>query len=147
MEQRISVITLGVIDLKRSRAFYAALGWSGATQSSVEIAMYNLHASAFALYQRNDLAADAEVPLSSGMGHHPPFTLAYNAASTKDVDKILSQAQLAGGKSIKPAQKASWGGYSGYFADPDGFLWEVAHNPFSPLGPKNEFNWGGFPVK
>ena len=144
MEQRLSVITLGVKNLTSATDFYTSLGWKLAPQSDKSISMFNLQTMAFALYQRKDLADDATVHLSNAP-EHPAFTLAHNVESEATVDAILAQAETAGGKLIKPAQKVFWGGYSGYFADLDGFLWEVAFNPFSKLGPNGEFNFGGLP--
>lgn len=142
MEQRISLITLGVTDLSRSRAFYDALGWRIATEDQADaIVCYNLNNMALALYPWDKLAEDALVPPErSG---YSAVTLAYNVRTERDVERTLAEAEKAGGQIIKPAQKVFWGGYSGYFADPDGQLWEVTYNPFSPLGPDGEFQWGG----
>jgi len=93
------------------------------------------------LYPKNKLAEDAGVKMEKIT--YSPFTLAYNVNSESEVDTVIQNAQKIGAKIIKAAQKAFWGGYSGYFADPDNFLWEVAYNPFSKLGPNNEFQWGG----
>ena len=142
MEQRLSLITLGVADLAKARAFYDALGWKVATEDQSEaIVCYNLNNMALALYPWDKLAEDAQVPVErSG---YSAITIAYNVSTEQGVDLILSEAEKAGGTIVKPAQKVFWGGYSGYFADPDGHLWEVAHNPFSSLGPNGEFQWGG----
>ncbi|WP_299349076.1 VOC family protein [uncultured Maritalea sp.] len=141
MEQRASLITLGVRDLAASCQFYQNLGWQMASNPSDDIVAFNLQGSALALYGRQELAKDAHVEFADGQ--YSPFTLAQNVISADEVDTILAQAQQAGGKLIKPGQTVFWGGYSGYFADPDSFLWEVAHNPFSGLGPNGEFRWGG----
>ena len=142
MEQRISIITLGVSDLKQARAFYDALGWKVATEDQTEeIVAYDLQNMTLALYPLDKLAEDAKVNVSrSGFS---TTTIAYNVNSENEVDVVLEEAEKAGGTIVKPAEKVFWGGYSGYFSDPDGNLWEVAHNPFSPLGPKGEFQWGG----
>ncbi len=142
MEQRISIITLGVSDLKKARAFYDALGWKVASEDQAEeIVAYNLQNMTLALYPLSKLAEDAKITIErSG---YSTVTIAYNVNSEAEVDETLKEVQKAGGKLIKPAEKVFWGGYSGYFADPDGNLWEVAHNPFAPLGPKGEFQWGG----
>ncbi|MGA2419194.1 MAG: VOC family protein [Candidatus Acidiferrum sp.] len=127
MEQRISIITLGVADLPRSIAFYERLGWRRSMQETAGIAFFQAGGMAFALYPREELAKDANIsPVGQGF---PGFSLAYNARTRDKVDSILAEAQAAGAKLQKPALEAFWGGYSGYFADPDGYLWEVAWNP------------------
>ena len=143
MEQRISIITLGVKDLKTAAQFYADLGWKTASDENEGIIAYNLHAQSLCLYPHDKLAEDigipaAEKPTTGGI------TLAYNVDEKSDVQKVLNAAEKAGGKIIKQAQDVFWGGHSGYFADLDGHLWEVAYNPFSPLGPNGEFQWGGY---
>ena len=142
MEQRISIITLGVSDLKKARAFYDALGWKVASEDQVEeIVAYDLQNMTLALYPLNKLAEDAKIPVErSG---YSTITIAYNVNSETEVNETLEEVQKAGGKLIKTAEKVFWGGYSGYFSDPDGNLWEVAYNPFAPLGPKGEFQWSG----
>ena len=127
MEQRMSLITLGVADLKRSREFYERLGWQRSKAKAQGIIFFQLGGMAFALFPRNELAKDANVP-SEGHGFSG-LSLAYNARNREEVDSVLAQAEAAGAKILKPAQEAFWGGYSGYFSDPDGFLWEVAWNP------------------
>ncbi len=142
MEQRLSVITLGVDDLQKARAFYDALGWQAASDDTGDqgIVAYNLNGMALCLYPREKLADDAQVPqLASGFSS---ITLAYNVNAKEDVAAVLAEAAAAGGTIIKQAQDVFWGGHSGYFADPDGHLWEVAYNPFSPLGPDGAFQWG-----
>ncbi|MBI4989158.1 MAG: VOC family protein [Rhodocyclales bacterium] len=131
MKQAISFITLGVGDLARSRAFYRALGWRESSGSQAEVAFYQAGSVAFALFARESLAEDAGVP-SDGAGF-PGFALAHNVASEAVVDATLREAVAAGGRLVRPGEKAPWGGYRGYFADPDGFLWEVCFNPFFPL--------------
>jgi uncharacterized protein len=131
MEQRISIVTLGVADLERSRAFYERLGWQRSVRGADGVAFYQAGGMALALYPRADLAQDANV---APEGHgFPGFAVAYNARSRVEVDTVLAEAQAAGGAIPKPAQEAFWGGYSGYFSDPDGFLWEVAWNPSFPI--------------
>lgn len=131
MEQRISIVTLGVSDLARSRGFYERLGWRPAAVKSEGIVFFQAGGMALALYPRDELAKDANVAAEGhGFGG---ITLAYNARNREEVDAVLAEAQAAGAKILKPAQEAFWGGYSGYFADPDGFLWEVAWNPFFPI--------------
>lgn len=141
MDQRASIITLGVKNLAQSKLFYEALGWKSATKPNDDIIAFNLQSMALALYQRDELAKDADIEFDGAK--YSPFTIAHNVGTPIEVDTILAQAQAAGGKLVKPGQKVFWGGYSGYFADPDNFLWEVAHNPFSGLGPNGEFRWGG----
>ena len=131
MKQTISFITLGVADLSRSRAFYAALGWHESSGSQPEVAFYCAGSVAFALYGRAALADDAGVaPAGSGF---PGFTLAHNVASRDEVVATIDAAVAAGARCVRVAETAPWGGYRGYFADPDGFLWEVCWNPFFPL--------------
>jgi predicted lactoylglutathione lyase len=143
MDQRLSVITLGVADLKRSRAFYDALGWKVASEDQADqIVAYDLISMTLCLYRLDKLGEDAKIQVQKQ--EYSTITLAYNVRSEKEVDAALDEAVKAGGKLVKPAEKVFWGGYSGYFADPDGNLWEVAFNPFSKLGPEGEFRWKGF---
>jgi len=128
MEQRISIVTLGVSNLDRSREFYERLGWRRSAAGGEGIVFFQAGGMALALYPREKLAEDANVA-TDGQGFGG-VTLAYNGRIREEVDSVLAEAQAAGAKILKPAQEAFWGGYSGYFADPDGFLWEVAWNPF-----------------
>ncbi|AMK77898.1 MULTISPECIES: VOC family protein [Methylomonas] len=131
MKQTISFVTLGVADLERSRRFYQALGWQESSGSQAEVAFFQVGSIAFALFGRESLADDANIsPEGAGF---PGFSLAHNVASEKEVDATLLEAVSAGGKLIRSGEKAAWGGFRGYFADPDGFLWEVCFNPFFPL--------------
>lgn len=131
MKQAISFVTLGVTDLDRSRRFYKALGWKESSGSQAEVAFFQVGSIAFALFGRESLADDANVsPEGSGFSG---FALAHNVASEAEVEATLLEAVAAGGKLIRGAEKAPWGGFRGYFADPDGFLWEVCYNPFFPL--------------
>lgn len=127
MEQRLSLVTLGVRDMSRSRRFYEdGLGWKRSTNDE-GIVFYQVNGSVLALFPRNELAADAAV---SPDGHgFPGFTLAYCTREKHEVDGVLARAAAAGAEITKPAADTFWGGYSGYFTDPDGFLWEVAWNP------------------
>jgi len=131
MQQSISFITLGVGDLARSRAFYRTLGWTESSASKPEIAFFKAGTVVFALFQRDALAEDANVT-SAGSGFQG-FTLAHNVESEEAVSKTLEQAVAAGARLARPGEKVFWGGFRGYFADPDGFLWEVCCNPFFPL--------------
>lgn len=128
MEQRISVVTLGVSDLARARRFYEeGLGWQTANPGHETIAFYQAGPLVFALFPRSELAQDANFPdAGTGFGG---ITLAHNVATREEVNDLLAEAEAAGGKVLKPAEDAVWGGYSGYFADPDGHPWEVAVNP------------------
>lgn len=145
MQQRLSIITLGVADLKASRAFYDALGWKVASEDqSEEIVAYDLLSMTLALYPRDKLAEDAKIPLTE-KPQYSNITLAYNVESEDAVDAMLREAVDAGATLVKAAEKVFWGGYSGYFADPDGNLWEVAYNPHSALGKDGAFQWNGCP--
>lgn len=142
MEQRVSIITLGVKDLAKAKAFYDGLGWVAASSpDSEEIIAYNLQSMALALYPWDKLAEDAGV--SAERTGPSAMTLAYNVASEEDVNEMIIKVQALGAKVTKPARKAFWGGYSGCFADLDGHIWEVAFNPFSKLGSNGEFQWNG----
>jgi catechol 2,3-dioxygenase-like lactoylglutathione lyase family enzyme len=127
---RISLVTLGVGDLSRSRAFYDALGWENVGDHE-GVAFYRTAGAILALYPVSELADDAQVsPERSGFSG---VTLAVNLADEAEVDAALAHAASIGATILKPAQRVFWGGYHGYFADPDGFAWEVAHNPGWPL--------------
>ncbi len=127
MEQRISLVTLGVEDLGRSRQFYERLGWRRSMPGAEGVVFFQAGGMALALYPRDELAKDAMV---SAEGHgFVGVSLAYNARSRDEVDSVLAEAEAAGARLLKPAQEVFWGGYSGYFADPDGFPWEIAWNP------------------
>ena len=131
MRQTISFITLGVVDLERSRHFYHSLGWRESSASQPAVAFFQAGSIAFALYGRDALAEDAGVAaIGSGF---PGVTLAHNVADEAAVDTTLTEAVAAGGRLILAGERAPWGGFRGYFSDPDGFLWEVCHNPFVEL--------------
>jgi len=131
MEQRLSLVTCAVADLDRSVAFYEALGWSRAMRQAEGVAFFQCGGIGFALYPADALSRDlGGHPLGVGMGR---VTLAYNTRSEAEVDTVLSEAAAAGAEIVKPAEAMFWGGYAGYFADPDGHLWEVAWNPGFPL--------------
>ena len=132
MEPRLNIITLGVRDLQKAIGFYRdGLGWPQSRASAGDFAIFKLSTgTALALYPRHLLAADAKVSDSGGFGG---ITLAQNVADRQTVDRVLGQAVKAGGVLLKAAGQAEWGGYSGYFADPDGHPWEVAWNPFFVL--------------
>lgn len=126
MDQRLSLVTLGVDDLERSLRFYEALGWKRANENP-EVAFFQLPGIVFAIWSRKSLAEDARTS-ADGSGFRG-ISLAYNARSRAEADAVMAEAKAAGAKVMKPAEETSWGGYSGYFCDPDGHLWEVAHNP------------------
>ncbi len=135
MNPRISMITLGVRDLVASVKFYEeGLGFPR-MESPPEVAFFTLNGTWLGLYGRDALAADATVP-PDGSGFES-FALAHNVRSEVEVDEIISQALEAGATLVKKPQKVSWGGYSGYFKDPDGHLWEVACNPHFWVGPRD----------
>ena len=131
MQARISVITLGVADLAQSRRFYCnGLGWKASSTSDEHIVFIDAGGIVLGLYPRDLLAEDAKLTRGTGFGG---ITLAQNVASKAEVDAALEIAVAAGGTLLKPAADTFWGGYSGYFADPDGHPWEVAFNPFWKL--------------
>lgn len=127
MEQRLSLITLGVADIARSRRFYEGLGWTASRTGNDSVVFFQLNGIVLALYGREALAADAHVA-DDGKGFRG-IALAYNVRRKEQVDDVLASAQQVGGQIVRPAEDTFWGGYSGYFADPDGHLWEVAWNP------------------
>lgn len=127
MEARLSLVTLGVADLARSRAFYTTLGLVIRPESQEGVVFLQLNGLWLSLYPRHELAADVGCePADSGFRG---ITLAHNVRSREEVARVLGEAAAAGGRIVKPAQDVFWGGHSGYFADPDGHLWEVAWNP------------------
>jgi catechol 2,3-dioxygenase-like lactoylglutathione lyase family enzyme len=125
MEQRISLITLGVADLRRAMDFYAALGWEGRSPDG-DVAFFQAGGMVIALWSREKLAADSTVEDGGGWGG---ITLAHNVRSPREVDAVLAEAEAAGGGIGRAGAETVWGGYSGVFVDPDGHPWEVAHNP------------------
>lgn len=130
--QRVTLITLGVADLARSRAFYAALGWREAPGGNDGVAFYQMHGAALGLFGKGDLAADQGRPGADlGTG---AMTLAQNFGTRAEVDAAFEAALAAGATPLKRPEEVFWGGYSGYWADPDGHVWEMAMNPFWPLG-------------
>lgn len=137
MQPRISMMTLGVRDLARSVRFYEQGLGLPRMDSPPEVAFFTLNGSWLGLYDRQSLAEEAGVP-AEGTGF-AGFTIAHNVVSEAAVDELLNQAVSAGATLVKPAQKVFWGGYSGYFSDPDGYLWEVAHNPLFWVGSKDEY--------
>ena len=131
MDPRVSVVTLGVGDLRRARAFYEALGWITRAEPDDDVAFFQAGGLVFALWDRARLAADSGVSDPGGWGG---ITLAHNVGSPEEVDAVLAEAEAAGATIPRHGGKTFWGGYSGVFVDPDGHPWEVAHNPHWTLG-------------
>ncbi len=131
MRQKLNLITLGVHDIGRSTSFFESLGWKKSSASVEGLTLFPLGGIVLALHPWNDLAKDATVsPESSGFSG---ITLSHNVSSEAEVNKVLEKAEKLGATVVKPAQKVYWGGYSGYFKDLDGHLFEIAHNPFWEL--------------
>jgi uncharacterized protein len=126
MEQRVSLVTLGVRDLARARAFYEALGWTTGAEPGDDVVFFQCNGTIVALWSREQLAADTAVEDGGGWGG---ITLAYNTRSPEEVDAVLAEAGEAGATVARPGTATFWGGYSGVFVDPEGHAWEVAHNP------------------
>jgi predicted lactoylglutathione lyase len=126
VDQRLSLVTLGVSDLDRARNFYEALGWSTGAEEGDDVAFFQAGCMIVALWDRAKLAEDSAVTDGGGWGG---VTLAYNTRSTEEVDRVIEEARQAGGTIGREPGETFWGGYSGVFIDPDGHPWEVAHNP------------------
>jgi catechol 2,3-dioxygenase-like lactoylglutathione lyase family enzyme len=126
MDQRVSVVTLGVADLARARGFYEAIGWTTRAEPDADVAFFQAGGLVVALWDRAALAQDSGVSDGGGWGG---ITLAHNVASPQEVDAVLAQAEAAGATVPRRGAETFWGGYSGVFLDPDGHPWEVAHNP------------------
>jgi catechol 2,3-dioxygenase-like lactoylglutathione lyase family enzyme len=126
VEQRVSLVTLGVSDVSRARSFYEGLGWKTGAEPGAEVAFFQAGGMILALWGRDELAADSVMADNGGWGG---VTLAYNVATDADVDQVLKEAEAAGATIGRPGAPTFWGGYSGVFVDPDGHPWEVAHNP------------------
>ncbi|ANP47921.1 VOC family protein [Candidatus Viadribacter manganicus] len=131
MEPRVSLITIGVGDLTRSKAFYSKLGFSASSQGGDQVVFMQAGAVALCLFPLESLACDAEVS-AEGSGFRG-IAIAHNVREKHQVDEVIAEAVAAGGSVAKLGHDASWGGRSGYFSDPDGHLWEVAWNPYFPL--------------
>ena len=134
MDPRVTIVTLGVASVPAARRFYEALGWTASSASQGDdVAFFQMNGMALSLFGRRALAEDAAIADSQ-----PGFsgvTLAQNLDSPASVDAAFAKALSAGATLLKRPETAFWGGYSGYFADPDGHIWELAHNPFFPLDP------------
>ncbi|MGJ8546986.1 MAG: VOC family protein [Sulfitobacter sp.] len=141
MQQRISLITLAARQPDVLTAFYDALGWRR-VESPDGVVAYDLLGQALGIYPAEMLARDMGVPLES-LGHGA-MTLSHNVPEKTDVAPMLSRAEAAGARVIKPAHDVFWGGHIGYFADPEGHVWEIAWNPHSPLGADGAFRWNGY---
>ena len=131
MEQRLSLVTIGVSDLARSRAFYEALGWTTRAAPDDDVVFFQSGGMVFALWSRSQLAEDSGVTEGQGWGG---ITLAHNVRSASEVDSAMSEAAGAGATITRRAGDTFWGGYSGVFLDPDGYPWEVAYNPHWQIG-------------
>jgi len=131
MEQRVSLVTLGVRDLARSRAFYEALGWTTNVAPDDDVVFFQTGGIIVGLWGRDELAADSGVEDSGGWGG---ITLAHNVRSPAEVDAVIDEAERAGARIPRRGAETFWGGYSGLFLDPDGHPWEVAHNPSWTIG-------------
>jgi catechol 2,3-dioxygenase-like lactoylglutathione lyase family enzyme len=142
MDPRLSLLTLGVHDLAAARRFYVeGLGWPPALDVPGAVVFIQVgHGLLLSLYPADELAAEAGT--TPGGGATAPMTLAHNVDGPEQVDAILAEAVAAGGTLVAPGQPRDWGGYSGYFADPDGFRWEVAHNPGLTVGPDGTVSLG-----
>ncbi|HSJ93864.1 MAG TPA: VOC family protein [Gaiellaceae bacterium] len=126
MEQRVSLVTLGVRDLGRARRFYEALGWTTGAAPADDVAFFQAGGMVVALWGREELAADSGVEDAGGWGG---VTLAHNVRSPAEVDAVVEEARVAGATITREPAETFWGGYSGAFTDPDGHAWEIAHNP------------------
>jgi len=136
MKPRISMITLGVSDLQKSIEFYEkGLGFPRLDFAGDDVAFFTLNGTWLGLYGKQALAEDANVPADGG--GFSGFSLAHNLDSEAEVDQVFDEAVAAGAIAVKRPQSVFWGGYSGYFKDPDGYLWEIAHNPFAWVGPRD----------
>jgi len=131
MEQRLSLVTLGVADLARARAFYEALGWRTNAEPGDDVVFFQAGGMIVSLWDRARLAADSGVDDPGGWGG---VTLALNVRSPAEVDAVVAEARAAGARVAREGAETFWGGYSGVFVDPDGHPWEVAHNPFWTIG-------------
>lgn len=136
MQPRISMITLGVHDLARSARFYEEGLGLPRMPLEADVAFFTLNGTWLGLYGRDAFEHDAQVTFAPD--GFAPVALAHNVSSREEADRLMEQALRAGARLVKPLQSADWGGYSGYFADPDGHLWEIAWNPHMQVGPQDE---------
>jgi len=140
MEQRVSLITLGVADVGRSRGFYETLGWTTGAEPDDDVVFFQAGGTILALWGRDQLAEDTVVSDSGGWGG---ITLAHNVRSPAEVDAVLAEAEAAGATIGRPGAETFWGGYSGVFVDPDGHPWEIAHNPHWTLAEDGSVSLSG----
>jgi predicted lactoylglutathione lyase len=140
MEQRISLITLGVADLARARAFYEALGWHTDAAPTDDVVFFQTGGTVVSLWSRASLAEDSGVEDAGGWGG---VTLAYNVRSPEEADEVIEEARRAGARIAREPAPTFWGGYAGVFVDLDGHPWEVAHNPHWHLGDDGTVSLGG----
>jgi predicted lactoylglutathione lyase len=140
VDQRLSLVTLGVRDLERARRFYLALGWTSGAAPADDVVFFQAGCMIVALWGRDQLAEDTVVEDSGGWGG---ITLAYNARSPSEVDAVLAEAEAAGATIPRAGSETFWGGYSGVFVDPEGHAWEVAHNPNWTIGEDGSVSLGG----
>jgi uncharacterized protein len=140
VDQRLSLVTLGVRDLERARRFYVALGWTSGAAPADDVVFFQAGCMIVALWGREQLAEDTVVQDSGGWGG---ITLAYNAGSPSEVDAVLAEAEAAGATIPRAGAETFWGGYSGVFIDPEGHAWEVAHNPHWTIGEDGSVSLGG----
>jgi len=126
VDQRVSLVTLGVEDLDRARRFYEALGWTSGWQEGEDVVFFQAGGMIVALWGRDQLAEDAGVRDGGGWGG---VALAHNVRSPEEVDRVMAEAERAGARITRPARATFWGGYAGLFVDPEGHPWEIAHNP------------------
>lgn len=141
MQQRLSLITLGCHDVTSEATFLEAMGWAR-VPSDEGIVVFDLIGQVLGLYPIEMLARDMGCDVTD-LGHGAA-TYAYNVADKSEVAQILDRARAAGATIVKEAHDVFWGGHIGYFKSPEGHVWEIAHNPFSKLGPNGEFRWGGY---
>lgn len=132
MDQRVTLLTLGVRDLERSIAFFEGLGWRRSVRAATGVAFFQCGGVALSLFPRADLAADAGVA-ESAMAASGAFAIAQNSRTKAGVDAVMKEVAALGAEIVKPAKDTDWGGYAGYFRDLDGHLWEIAWNPGFPL--------------
>jgi len=140
VDQRLSLVTLGVRDLERARRFYEALGWTSGAAPADDVVFFQASCMIVALWGREQLAEDTVVEDNGGWGG---ITLAYNARSPSEVDAVLAEAEAAGATIPRAGAETFWGGYSGVFVDPEGHAWEVAHNPHWTIGEDGSVSLGG----
>jgi catechol 2,3-dioxygenase-like lactoylglutathione lyase family enzyme len=142
MEQRLTMVTLGVTDLDVARRFYLdGLGWRPLLDAGEAVFLQVASGVVLSLYGRADLAREAGTP--AGAVPPPPVTLAHNVGSEEEVRRVVAEVEAAGGTVVTPPARASWGGYTAYVADPDGFRWEIAHNPGLVIDPDGSVRFSG----